>query len=91
MAAHAVVVPFPGRGHVNPMMHLATKLASQGISVTFVLNELWHEILTQNDENPFTQAPNFQTALIPDCVVDESQRWPFFALFLTWKLMWLNS
>ncbi|GLJ20524.1 hypothetical protein SUGI_0373500 [Cryptomeria japonica] len=82
MAAHAVLVPFPSRGHVNPMMHLALKLASQGISVTFVLTELWRKIISQNDENPFSQAPNLQAALIPDCVVDESQRWADMVAFI---------
>ncbi|GLJ20529.1 hypothetical protein SUGI_0373560 [Cryptomeria japonica] len=83
MAAHAVVVPFPERGHVNPMMHLARKLASQGIFVTFVLTELWHKIITQKDiENPFSEAPNLQVVLILDCMVDESQRWADMVAFL---------
>ncbi|GLJ20506.1 hypothetical protein SUGI_0373280 [Cryptomeria japonica] len=43
---------------------------------------LWRKIITQNDENPFSQAPNLQAALILDCAVDESQRWADMVAFL---------
>ncbi|KAH9318027.1 hypothetical protein KI387_019796 [Taxus chinensis] len=33
---HAVIVPFPVQGHINPMMHLAHNLASNGFIITFV-------------------------------------------------------
>ncbi|XP_057851774.2 UDP-glycosyltransferase 86A1-like [Cryptomeria japonica] len=75
MAAHAVVVPYPGRGHVNLMMQFALKFASHGIPITFVVTKSWHKILTQADQNPFIHAPNLQVAVIPDCVVGESERW----------------
>ena len=40
MAAHVVVLPLPTRGHVNPMLHLATRLAAEdGLAVTFVTTE----------------------------------------------------
>ncbi|GLJ20527.1 hypothetical protein SUGI_0373540 [Cryptomeria japonica] len=75
MAAHAVVVPYPGQGHVNPMMQFALKFASHGIPITFVVTKSWHKVLTQADQNPFTHAPNLQVVVIPDCVVGESERW----------------
>ncbi|GLJ20498.1 hypothetical protein SUGI_0373070 [Cryptomeria japonica] len=79
MAGHAVVVPYPARGHVNPMMQLATKLASHGISVTFVLTESWHKIMTKAMDNDFSHAQklglDIRAAIIPDCVVGESERW----------------
>ncbi|GLJ20521.1 hypothetical protein SUGI_0373470 [Cryptomeria japonica] len=75
MAAHAVLVPFPGRGHINPMMHLARKLASHGISVTLVLTEYWHKIITETEDDDLSHAQklglDIQAALIP-----------------TWKLIW---
>ena len=40
MAAHVVVLPLPIRGHVNPMLHLATRLAADdGFTITFVNSE----------------------------------------------------
>ncbi|GLJ48473.1 hypothetical protein SUGI_1023210 [Cryptomeria japonica] len=33
---HAVLVPFPAQGHINPMMQLANKLVEQGFVITFV-------------------------------------------------------
>ncbi|GLJ20513.1 hypothetical protein SUGI_0373360 [Cryptomeria japonica] len=73
MAAHAVLVPFPGRGHINPMMHLARKLASHEISVTFVLTEYWHKIITEAEDDDFSHAQklglDIQAALITDCMV----------------------
>ncbi|GLJ48706.1 hypothetical protein SUGI_1027200 [Cryptomeria japonica] len=39
---HAVVVPFPVQGHINPMMHLAKVLRSQGFIVTFIHTDHVH-------------------------------------------------
>eukprot|EP01018_Ginkgo_biloba_P038586 Gb_30223 [translate_table: standard] len=33
---HAVVVPFPAQGHVNPLMHFANLMAARGHFITFV-------------------------------------------------------
>ncbi|GLJ48480.1 hypothetical protein SUGI_1023330 [Cryptomeria japonica] len=33
---HAVLVPFPAQGHINPMMRLANKLVEQGFVISFV-------------------------------------------------------
>ncbi|GLJ06462.1 hypothetical protein SUGI_0039810 [Cryptomeria japonica] len=85
MAGHAIFVPYPGRGHINPMMHLATKLASHGLSLTFVLTETWHKIITQAEDDFFSHARklglDIRAGLIPDCVVGESQRWANMAAF----------
>ncbi|XP_057726630.1 UDP-glycosyltransferase 87A1-like isoform X1 [Arachis stenosperma] len=41
---HVVAMPFPGRGHINPMMNLCKTLASRkpkNILITFVVTEEW--------------------------------------------------
>ena len=40
---HVVAMPFPGRGHINPMMNLCKLLASKkkDILITFVVTEEW--------------------------------------------------
>ena len=35
-ALHAVIVPFPAQGHLNPLMNLAHQLAMRGVFITFV-------------------------------------------------------
>eukprot|EP01018_Ginkgo_biloba_P017683 Gb_30616 [translate_table: standard] len=39
---HALVIPYPAVGHVNPMMHLSKRLASRGTIVTFVTTHAFH-------------------------------------------------
>ncbi|XP_044476840.1 UDP-glycosyltransferase 83A1-like [Mangifera indica] len=36
---HVLVIPYPAQGHVTPLLKLATKIAEQGIKVTFVNTE----------------------------------------------------
>ena len=40
---HVVAIPYPGRGHINPMMNLCKFLASKSdnILITFVVTEEW--------------------------------------------------
>lgn len=39
---HALLVPYPLQGHIIPAVHLATKLASRGFTITFVYTEAIH-------------------------------------------------
>ncbi|URE37092.1 UDP-glucoronosyl and UDP-glucosyl transferase [Musa troglodytarum] len=39
---HALLVPYPLQGHIVPAVHLATKLASRGFTITFVYTEAIH-------------------------------------------------
>eukprot|EP01018_Ginkgo_biloba_P035981 Gb_19140 [translate_table: standard] len=41
-ALHAVIIPLPSQGHVNPLMNFAKLLASRGFFVTFINTE-WTE------------------------------------------------
>ncbi|KAL2455733.1 UDP-glycosyltransferase 83A1 [Abeliophyllum distichum] len=40
---HVLLIPFPGQGHVIPLMELALNLAKHGFKVTFVNTEFIHE------------------------------------------------
>lgn len=41
-ALHALVIPYPTQGHITPMMQFAKKLASKGLTVTFVNTHYRH-------------------------------------------------
>ncbi|KAH7863246.1 hypothetical protein Vadar_015259 [Vaccinium darrowii] len=43
---HAIFVPYPLQGHVNPSVHLAIKLASKGFTVTFINTHSIHHQIT---------------------------------------------
>lgn len=40
---HAIFIPYPLQGHVISSVHLATKLASLGFSITFINTEYIHQ------------------------------------------------
>ena len=42
---HALMMPYPAQGHVNPLMNLAKKLASQGVTITFINRQFIHDCL----------------------------------------------
>ncbi|ERN14710.1 hypothetical protein AMTR_s00038p00226330 [Amborella trichopoda] len=43
---HALCIPYPAQGHINPMMHLAKLLHARGFYITFVNTESDHERVT---------------------------------------------
>ncbi|PKA53430.1 UDP-glycosyltransferase 87A2 [Apostasia shenzhenica] len=43
---HIVAVPFPGRGHINPMMNLCRVLATRDLAITVVVTEEWLDLLS---------------------------------------------
>ena len=63
-SCHVVALPFPGRGHINPMMCLCQFLASRrskDIIVTFVVTEEWFSFIGSEpkpDNIRFAQIPN---------------------------------
>ncbi|KAK4478659.1 hypothetical protein RD792_014150 [Penstemon davidsonii] len=50
---HAIMISVPYQGHINPFVHLALKLASNGFSITFAHFEFVHDKLSksQNSNN----------------------------------------
>ncbi|XP_050369322.1 UDP-glycosyltransferase 87A1-like [Argentina anserina] len=68
---HIVAVPYPGRGHVNPMMNLCNLLLSQksDILITFVLTEEWLGLIGSE-----VKPDNIRFATIPNVIPSEKDR-----------------
>jgi len=79
MACHVVAVPYPGRGHVNPMMNLCKLFLSKHsqILVTFVVTEEWLGFIG-SDSKP----DNIRFATIPNVIPSEESRANNFVTFL---------
>ncbi|XP_061365646.1 UDP-glycosyltransferase 87A1-like [Gastrolobium bilobum] len=79
ITAHVVAVPYPGRGHVNPMMNFSKLLVSKnsGILVTFVVTEEWLGFIG-SEPKPH----NIRFATIPNVIPSEHGRANDFVTFL---------
>ncbi|KAI6670919.1 hypothetical protein NL676_005804 [Syzygium grande] len=68
---HVVAMPYPGRGHINPMMNLCKTMASQAphLAITFVLTEEWLGLIG-SDRKP----SNMSFATIPNVLPSERVR-----------------
>ncbi|KAL8514014.1 hypothetical protein ACS0TY_013217 [Phlomoides rotata] len=64
---HAVCIPFPAQGHINPMLKLAKLLHNNGFHVTFVNTEYNHRrLLKSRGPGSLTGLPSFRFETIPD-------------------------
>lgn len=64
---HAVLIPFPAQGHVNPFIQLAKVLLDRGFFVTFVNTEHNHKrLLKSRGPNSLDGLPDFRFQTIPD-------------------------
>ncbi|XP_038701583.1 linamarin synthase 1-like [Tripterygium wilfordii] len=64
---HAVLLPFPAQGHINPFMHLAKLLHARGFHITFVNTEFNHRRLIRSKGQDFVDGlPDFRFEAIPD-------------------------
>ncbi|ONH99770.1 hypothetical protein PRUPE_6G049600 [Prunus persica] len=68
---HVVALPYPGRGHINPMMNLCKLLSSKkpDILITFVVTEEWHGFMG-SDQKPH----NIRFATVPNLIPSELVR-----------------
>lgn len=86
---HAILVPFPVQGHINPMMLLAHNLASQGFIVTFIHSEFNHHRIhginrslssTIADQDDAVAGGKIRFRVIPDGLPEEDTRTNFARL-----------
>ncbi|GLT62406.1 hypothetical protein SLA2020_350470 [Shorea laevis] len=64
---HAVCIPFPAQGHINPMLKLAKILHYRGFHITFVNTEFNHKrLLKSRGPNSLDGLPSFRFQTIPD-------------------------
>ncbi|PON90934.1 UDP-glucuronosyl/UDP-glucosyltransferase [Trema orientale] len=64
---HAVCLPFPAQGHVNPMFQLAKLLHSRGFQITFVNTEFNHgRLIRSRGPDSVRGLPDFRFETIPD-------------------------
>ncbi|KAL3850408.1 hypothetical protein ACJIZ3_012290 [Penstemon smallii] len=68
---HVVAMPYPGRGHINPVLDLCTALAENSgeILITFVVTEEWLGLI-----GSVSKPPNISFATIPNVVPSEKVR-----------------
>ena len=64
---HAVCIPYPAQGHINPMLKLAKLLHHRGFHITFVNSEFNHNrLLRSRGPNALDGMPGFRFESIPD-------------------------
>ncbi|GLJ48492.1 hypothetical protein SUGI_1023470 [Cryptomeria japonica] len=74
--AHALLIPFPAQGHINPMLQLAWKLVSDGFLVTFLNTDFNHNrIMQANIRNPnYNNWDSIRMISIPDGLPPDDKR-----------------
>ncbi|KAI3685994.1 hypothetical protein L1987_79663 [Smallanthus sonchifolius] len=64
---HALVIPAPAQGHINPMLKLAKILHSNGFLITFVNTEFTHRrLLKSQGSDALNRFSSFRFETIPD-------------------------
>ncbi|XP_030459067.1 7-deoxyloganetin glucosyltransferase-like [Syzygium oleosum] len=64
---HAVVIPYPAQGHINPILKLAKILHHRGFHITFVHTEYNHKrLLKSRGPSSLEGLPRFRFETIPD-------------------------
>ncbi|XP_042485393.1 7-deoxyloganetin glucosyltransferase-like [Macadamia integrifolia] len=64
---HAVCIPAPAQGHINPMLKVAKLLCHRGFHITFVNTEFNHKrLLNSRGPDSVKGLPDFQFQTIPD-------------------------
>ncbi|KAJ0084459.1 hypothetical protein Patl1_31019 [Pistacia atlantica] len=76
---HVLALPYPGRGHINPMMNLCKLLVARQphILITFVVTEEWLGFIRSE-----TKPENVRFATVPNVIPSELDRAKDFPGFL---------
>ncbi|GLJ48490.1 hypothetical protein SUGI_1023450 [Cryptomeria japonica] len=76
MGGHALLIPLPFQGHINPLMQLAWKLVSHGFLVTFLNTDFNHNrIMQANTRNPIhNNWDGIRMVSIPDGLPPDDKR-----------------
>ncbi|KAL8547152.1 hypothetical protein ACS0TY_006753 [Phlomoides rotata] len=71
MSCHVVAMPYPGRGHINPMLNLCSAVAerSTAVLITVVVTEEWLGLI-----GSMKKPPNMTFAAIPNVLPSEKVR-----------------
>lgn len=69
---HVVAIPYPGRGHINPLLNLCKLILSKSndFLFTFVVTEEWFDILSSEPKPP----ANIRFAALPQVIPSEVGR-----------------
>ncbi|KAL3538672.1 hypothetical protein ACH5RR_002038 [Cinchona calisaya] len=64
---HAICIPYPAQGHINPLLKLAKLLYHKGFYITFVNTEYNHKrLLRSRGPHALDGLPDFKFETIPD-------------------------
>ncbi|XP_008237171.1 PREDICTED: 7-deoxyloganetin glucosyltransferase-like isoform X2 [Prunus mume] len=75
MKPHAVCIPLPAQGHINPMIKLAKLLHFKGFYITFVHTEFnYNRLLESRGSDALNGAEDFQFETISDGLPPTNQR-----------------
>ncbi|KAL3518014.1 hypothetical protein ACH5RR_020603 [Cinchona calisaya] len=86
---HVVAMPFPGRGHVNPMMNFCKHISMTRPTttlITFIVTEEWHGFIS-SDPRP----ANIRLVTIPNVIPSEIGRAKDWAGFIRASLTKLEA
>ncbi|WCJ17878.1 UDP-Glycosyltransferase superfamily protein [Euphorbia peplus] len=76
---HVVAMPYPGRGHINPMMNLCKLISIKRphIQITFVVTVEWSTLISSDQKKP----ENIKITTIPNVIPSERARADDIAAF----------
>ncbi|MCO5600408.1 hypothetical protein L7F22_054520 [Adiantum nelumboides] len=69
---HALMIPYRDQGHINPLMHLATRLAAQGLQITLAVPQHVHAKIVGVQQQHLTAHNNIQIVGIKDGLPPQS-------------------